>query len=356
MRPTIVKLEPGRELRWLGHPRHPRPVRRRAWLSRRAGGCRPLPLRAVRDVYRPAGRAHHVDGRRGDAPGLRGDEPGAQDARGKHLTRRSGFVVFFVAGQGYLVPAAAFLADAGAVIAGTMLACTAWRRLARGLLWGAIAAFLMCGLSPLGDVLIRPLEQRFPRVELERPGAPITGIIVLGGAEDSRAADTPQLAALNEAAERYTEAVVLARRLAAARLVFSGGSGALLRRAAGSRGGRPPVRGAGDSQGQDQAGNEVPRHLRERAFYGAPARSAPRAAVAARHLGLAHAARHGLLSPCRVRGGGLAGGLSRAAPPQSDAWNHSISEGLRRIDIVAREYVGLVAYYWRPDDTLFPAP
>ena len=51
---------------------------------------------------------------------------------------------------------------------------------------------------------------------------------MLGGAEDNRAMDAPQLAALNEAAERYTEAVALARRLPAARLVFSGGSGALL--------------------------------------------------------------------------------------------------------------------------------
>lgn len=114
------------------------------------------------------------------------------------------------------------------VIAGATLAFTTWRRLARGLLWGAVAALLICGLSPLGDVLIRPLEQRFPRVELDRPGAPVTGIIVLGGAEDNHAMDTPQLAGLNEAAERYTEAVVLARRLPSASLVFSGGSGAVL--------------------------------------------------------------------------------------------------------------------------------
>src|SRR5262249_5272850 len=97
----------------------------------------------------------------------------------------------------------------GAVIAGALLARTAWRRLARGVLVAGVAALLICGLSPLGDVLIRPLEQRFPRAELAPGGAPIAGIIVLGGAEDSRAMDTPQLAALNEAAERYTEAVAL---------------------------------------------------------------------------------------------------------------------------------------------------
>ena len=56
--------------RWLGSPRHPWPVRWRAWFSRRARGCRPLPLRAVRNLHRPAGRAHHVDGRRGHTPGF----------------------------------------------------------------------------------------------------------------------------------------------------------------------------------------------------------------------------------------------------------------------------------------------
>ena len=38
-------------------------------------------------------------------------------------------------------------------------------------------------------------------------------------------------------------------------------------------------------------------------------------------------------------------------------WNRSISEGLRRVDIVAREYVGLAVYYLAGRiDTVFPAP
>ena len=103
-------------------------------------------------------------------------------------------------------------------------------------------------------------------------------------------------------------------------LVFSGGSGALLTT-------EPPEAEAagrlfealGIAKDRITLEFEVARHLRERAFFGASARPAPRTALAARHLGLAHAARHGLLSPRKVRGGGLAGGLSRAAPPWSDA-------------------------------------
>jgi uncharacterized SAM-binding protein YcdF (DUF218 family) len=105
---------------------------------------------------------------------------------------------------------------------------TSRRRLALRLVWGAAAALAVCGLSPLGDVLIKPLEDRFVRGDVGEDGAKIAGIIVLGGAEDSRVVGRPELAALNEAAERYIEGVVLARRLVHARLIFTGGSGALL--------------------------------------------------------------------------------------------------------------------------------
>ena len=89
----------------------------------------------------------------------------------------------------------------------------------------AVPVLVIGGLSPLGDLLIAPLENRFPRADLS--GGDITGIIVLGGSEDSRAGASRELAGLNEAAERLTEAVVLARRLPNARVVFSGGIGGM---------------------------------------------------------------------------------------------------------------------------------
>src|SRR5262245_55439582 len=116
----------------------------------------------------------------------------------------------------------------GAVIGGAALMTTRWRRLASALLWGGSVALVVGGLSPLGDVLIRPLEYRFEAPDLERTGPAIAGIIVLGGGADLQATGSPQIAGLNEAAERYTEAVVLARRLPEAKLVFAGGSGGLI--------------------------------------------------------------------------------------------------------------------------------
>ena len=241
----------------------------------------------------------------------------------------------------------------GAAIAGAILIASARKRLGRALLWGAIAALLICGLSPLGDLLIQPLERRFARADLEH-GAPIAGIIVLGGAEDSRAEGSPQLAGLNEAAERYTEAVVLARRLPDVRLIFSGGSGALLRMQA------PEAETAGrlfvalgiakerlvlEQQSRDTYQNALftarlldPRPG-ERWLLVTSAWHMPRAIGCFRRAGFAVEA-----WPVDYR-----------APVAR--FNNSLPDGLRRVDFVMREYVGLLAYYLAGrTSALFPGP
>jgi uncharacterized SAM-binding protein YcdF (DUF218 family) len=128
-------------------------------------------------------------------------------------------IVWFLAQPSSLI---AIALGAGAVLFGTSR-----YKLGRRLLIGGLAALIICGLSPLSDALIAPLENRFARPDLAS-GGPIAGIVVLGGAEDSRANPPRELAGLNEAAERMTEAVALARRFPEARLVFTGGSAALL--------------------------------------------------------------------------------------------------------------------------------
>jgi uncharacterized SAM-binding protein YcdF (DUF218 family) len=246
-----------------------------------------------------------------------------------------------------------------AAIAGAVLSATAaWQRLGRRLLWGALAAVLIVGLSPLGDVLIRPLEQRFPRADIDK-GAPIAGIIVLGGAEDGRAAgDAQELAGLNEAAERYTEAAALARRLPQVRLVFSGGVGTLLRRVppeAESAGrlfaalGIAPERLVLEAQSRDTYENAVfsakllaPK-AGERWLLITSAWHMPRAMACFRRAGFAVEA-----WPVDYR-----------APPAASLVriNDSLPDGLRRVDFVLREYVGLAAYYLAGrTDALFPAP
>lgn len=100
--------------------------------------------------------------------------------------------------------------------------------LAAGRRWGRWPALLGVGwyaavlLTPLAAWLTLPLEDRFPR-----PAAPprVDGVVVLGGAVETRLTEGRGIPSLNGAAERMTEAVALARRFPEARIVFSGATG-----------------------------------------------------------------------------------------------------------------------------------
>jgi uncharacterized SAM-binding protein YcdF (DUF218 family) len=111
-------------------------------------------------------------------------------------------------------------------IAGTLLLTTRFARAGRRLTVGSLVVLAIIGLSPIGNALIIPLEERFPPWD-QAHGAP-DGIVVLGGAisPDVSAARTEP--ALNEAAERMTAVVELARRFPNMRILFSGGVGELI--------------------------------------------------------------------------------------------------------------------------------
>jgi uncharacterized SAM-binding protein YcdF (DUF218 family) len=106
---------------------------------------------------------------------------------------------------------------------GAVLLATRFARAGLQCLLASILLLAIFGFSPLPNVLILPLEQRFPPWESAR-GAP-DGIIVLGGAFDLRVASGRGEVSLNESAERMTTAVELARKYPNARIVFSGGAG-----------------------------------------------------------------------------------------------------------------------------------
>jgi uncharacterized SAM-binding protein YcdF (DUF218 family) len=97
--------------------------------------------------------------------------------------------------------------------------------------WGnriiaAIALLLLANaILPLGAWALRPLEQRFP--PLGRL-AQVDGIILLGGAVEERLSHEHDQVALDDAAERVVEVAALARLYPQARLLLSGGSGALI--------------------------------------------------------------------------------------------------------------------------------
>ena len=96
----------------------------------------------------------------------------------------------------------------------------------RSLLIG-VAALLLLGYSPLANVLLLPLSERFPA--WNSGGRTPHGIIVLGGAIDSDTSLARNSLEMDSSAERIVTMLQLARQYPDARIVFSGGSGDLLR-------------------------------------------------------------------------------------------------------------------------------
>jgi uncharacterized SAM-binding protein YcdF (DUF218 family) len=111
-------------------------------------------------------------------------------------------------------------------LVGACLLLTRFERLGRRLMIVSLLLLALAGLSPLGNILILPLEQRFPPWDASR-GTP-DGIVVLGGAVSPDVSATRGQPTLNEAAERMTVIAEIARRYPAARIAFTGGSANLL--------------------------------------------------------------------------------------------------------------------------------
>ena len=134
--------------------------------------------------------------------------------------------MFFVLSKtiGYLLLPTNLLIAIGFV--GAILMVTRFASLGRKLVMAAVLLLVICGLSPLGNLLLYPLESRFPPWDAAR-GAP-DGIIVLGAsieADLSAAHGTP---VVRSAPDRLIVAAALAHRYPNARIVFSGGSANLI--------------------------------------------------------------------------------------------------------------------------------
>lgn len=119
--------------------------------------------------------------------------------------------------------------DALLLIFVLLLWIVVWRgegRLAK-LGFSVLATILLAlALIPSGKWLLSPLETRFAN-NPELPGD-VNGIIVLGGAENIVLSAYWKQAEMNEASERIFAFLALARRYPQAKLVFTGGSGAVL--------------------------------------------------------------------------------------------------------------------------------
>jgi uncharacterized SAM-binding protein YcdF (DUF218 family) len=121
-------------------------------------------------------------------------------------------------------------ADPGNVLAALLVigVVLLWRgraRAGRRFVTAVAVAFIVVAILPLGSWAIAPLEARFPRVHLPPQ---IYGIILLGGAIDVANTVAHGEVALNDAAERITETVALARLYPAAAVLITGGNAAII--------------------------------------------------------------------------------------------------------------------------------
>lgn len=222
----------------------------------------------------------------------------------------------------------------------------------------ALIAMFIAGLSPLANALILPLENRFPEKSADPVGATVDGIIVLGGAEDGWVTSGRGTLALNEAAERITETARLATRFPNAKVVVTGGAARVFGR---SEEGSTAVAELLTSLGVSRSRLIVETRSRntfENATLTLPLTGArpgetwllvtsayhmPRAVGVFRQVGLNVTA---FPVDYRLRG-----------PQDVSRWFDSLPSGLKRFDMVAKEWMGLIAYRLTGrTSALFPAP
>ncbi|MBL8833078.1 MAG: YdcF family protein [Rhodospirillales bacterium] len=109
-------------------------------------------------------------------------------------------------------------------VAGCLILWSRWWRLGRALVCFSAALTVAIAIYPIGQIALRPIEDRFP--PLVSPPPRVDGILVLGGVIDyyvigKRGVPSSLLAAGSPRLDAFIE---LARRYPAAKHVFTGGS------------------------------------------------------------------------------------------------------------------------------------
>jgi len=239
-------------------------------------------------------------------------------------------------------------------IAGVVLLATRFVAYGRKLMVASILGLAICTFSPLGALLLYPLESRFPPWDAAR-GAP-DGIIVLGGPVDSDISAAHATPVVRNAADRIFAAAELARRYPNARIVFTGGSPNLF---------------SNDAREADYAGTLLENLgiARERMTMERRSRNTYENAVFTKALVNPKPGERWLLVTSAYhmpRSIGIFRKAEFLVEPYPVDWrvgdqvfaiDNFSAEGLRRTDIAIREWLGLLAYRLRGRTSeLFPQP
>lgn len=264
----------------------------------------------------------------------------------------------------YLAKAVWFVLQPSTFIAlligyGAILIWTGWARWGRRFVTIGAILLLVVGLSPLGNALILPLEDRFPRADLDQPPA---GLIILGGAENRLVGGARKAPTLNEAGERLVEGAILALRFPDAKVAFSGGDAGILYKSGSEALGAAELlsqlgisrdRLILEANARDTYENAIylKKELAAAGAFGDGARwllitsayHMPRSIGAFRQAGFD-------VEPWPVD-------YRTRGPQDLSKPFDKVSEGLRRVDTAMREWVGLLAYRLTGrTDALFPSP
>ncbi|MBM6580293.1 YdcF family protein [Microvirga sp. BT689] len=217
-------------------------------------------------------------------------------------------------------------------------------------------ATIALGLLPIASYILLPLEERFPAFRDD--GRPINGIILLGGAVEASDSKARGSLVANESAERVLDTIQLAHRYPSARILISGGGGTVFGDGAAEAPviaeyfrslGIDPARILVEDRSRTTAENAVysqelakPREG-ERWLLVTSAWHMPRAVGVFEKVGFPI-----IPYPVDFR---TAGGAGTHRPFAF------VSEGLRRLDIGAKEWAGLIGYYATGRTArLFPGP
>jgi uncharacterized SAM-binding protein YcdF (DUF218 family) len=264
--------------------------------------------------------------------------------------------MFFILSKilGFFTLPSNFLMTIG--IVGLVLLCTRFTRLASWLIVTSVALIAIAGLSPLGNALMLPLEDRFPPWNASR--GPPDGIVVLGGSVSAEISAARGVTAIDEAAERITVTAELARRYPNARVIFTSGNNSLIFGGPDEAQfavqelenlGIAPERITAERQARNTIENAV-FSLRiakpkpgERWLLVTSAYHMPRAMAAFRAAGFP-------VEACPV-------GWRTRGPVDVVRPFNSVAHGLQQTDTAVHEWAGLIAYRLSgKTDSFFPAP
>jgi uncharacterized SAM-binding protein YcdF (DUF218 family) len=114
----------------------------------------------------------------------------------------------------------------GAELFGVVLLATRFAALGRKLMIASVALLAICGFSPVGNVMLYSLEQRFPPWDATK-GAP-DGVVVLGGPIDPDLSAAHGVPVTSAAADRLITAAALGRQYPNLRIIYTGGNANLI--------------------------------------------------------------------------------------------------------------------------------